>query len=80
MKHFIHPEQKKGEIFFTNSNYKAFDTFHLSSKRRGVFAYDGEGNLLSHEDWFPVFISEHELKNAKESLSFLRMEFKKRWV
>jgi hypothetical protein len=79
MKQFIHPELKKDEVFFTNSNTAGYESIPIVSKRRGVNSYDTEGNVIYHEDWFPVFISQKEIADARESLGFLRSEFRRKY-
>ena len=59
MKHMAHSEKRQGEVFLTNSWPDHYP--HLSdwrTKRRGVRAYDLEGNV--QPGYFPVFVQEAE--------------------
>lgn len=73
---FIHPEIQKGEVFFMNTESAKFKVIDFESKRIGNIAYDGNGNLLDHEDWFPVFLKEDEMSNSGFSLMELRRKFR----
>ncbi len=75
MDKFIHPELQKGEVFFTNSNYKGFEKMKWTSKRKGSKAYDGEGRLLHDTNWFPVFIQTNELEKHKLDLKTMRRQW-----
>lgn len=69
---FIHPELRSNEIFFTNASEKQFEMMEWKSKRKGKIAYDGKGNQLHHDDWFPVFISAEELNMSNKNISETR--------
>ncbi len=73
---FIHPELQKGEVFFTNTESSKFKLMKFKSKRMGKVVYDRNGNLLNHEDWFPVFLKEDEVSNSGFSLMELRRKFR----
>lgn len=72
----IHPELQKGEVFFTNTEFAKFKVIDFESKRIGKVAYDGNGNLLDHKDWLPVFLKENEVSNSGFSLMELRRKFR----
>lgn len=69
---FKHPELKEGEIFLTNASNKQFSDADFRTKRLGNNAYDGNGKKLSHDDWFPVFISKKELSAIGKNLKTIR--------
>lgn len=71
---FIHPELKDGEVFFTNSSLSDFQEMAFKTKRMGKVAFDGKGNQLNHEDWYPVFIKIEELELSEKTLSQTRIE------
>lgn len=71
---FKHPEAKIGEIFLTNSNTKAFNLIPFSSKRKGVYAYNGDGRKIQALDWFPVFISVFDFLDSEKDIKDLRKE------
>lgn len=77
---FIHPELSDGEIFFTNSDSKNFESVTLKTKRKGNQAYDGKGNRqethFQRDDWFPVFIKITEIEALNTSLTELRRAFR----
>ncbi len=75
MSESIHPEMEKGEIFFTNTNQKGFESMGFKTKRRGVTTYNANGQLFKREDWFPVFISREELNQSNPSLKIERRIF-----
>ncbi len=69
---FTHPELQKGEVFFTNADLSQFNALEFKSKRMGKVAYDGNGNMQNHENWFPVFINNTEVETSGFSLMELR--------
>lgn len=71
---FIHPELKDGEVFFTNSSLSDFQEMAFKTKRMGKAAFDGKGNQLNHEDWYPVFIKIEELELSEKTLLQTRIE------
>ncbi len=72
---FTHPEIVNGEVFFTNTNKSGFDDISWVTKRKGVFAYDGNGGRIPRSDWFPVFVSISELQERNETLQEARSAF-----
>lgn len=75
MVEFIHPEKKEDEVFFTNASGRQFKWMRWVTKRKGVLAYDGEGNPLNQKNWFPVFIKKEELDQTKADLKTERKTF-----
>ena len=73
---WIHPELRKEEVFFTNTNIKRFEKMEYISKRCGKNAYDGEGNRLYQKDWFPVFIQGSDLEKDEMSLQDVRRKWR----
>lgn len=73
---FIHPEIREGEVFFTASTLKDFKNMPWKTKRKGTASYDGDGNLLSVKDWFPVFIHTKELEDTGSNLIIIRRKFR----
>jgi len=59
--YWLHPEIRNGEVFFKNMTEQQFELLAWHSKRRGVTAYDGNGDFLDRNDWFPVFVKAREL-------------------
>ena len=72
LREFRHPEALAGEVFFTNAHQSDFRKMQFKTKRIGSNSYDGVGNKLTVDDWFPVFINKQELKVAGKSLKELR--------
>ena len=79
MNNFKHPEIKSNELFFTNATKEQFESIDLSTKRRGVEAYDGNGIALEISDWFPVFIDSRELEEDGTDLYTIRKEFRNKF-
>lgn len=73
---FIHPELHENEIFFANTDWDGFRKMRWQTKRKGVVAYDGKGNKLSHADWFPVFLDPDELEKGRVSLAIARQQWR----
>ena len=73
---FVHPELTKGEVLFTNAEFSQFEKMNFKTKRLGKIAYDGNGNQLNHEDWFPVFLNNAEVETSELSLMELRRKQK----
>ena len=69
---FKHPELLDNEVFFTNSSLSKFQKMEFRTKRIGIIAYDGKGHQLTHNDWFPVFLSNLEVVSSGFSLKLLR--------
>lgn len=69
---FTHPELHESEVFFTNADLSQFNALEFKSKRMGKVAYDGNGNMQNHENWFPVFLNKKEVENSGLSLMELR--------
>lgn len=76
MNPFIHPETQQGEVFFVNAHDADFEVMSWTSKRKGLHTYDGEGNRIEHDDWFPVFIQKKELESQELSLMDLRRKWR----
>lgn len=75
-KEFNHPELLVGEVLFTNATTNHFDKMIWRTKRIGVTAYDGRGNKLIHENWFPVFLKKSELIQRGIILSEVRRSWR----
>lgn len=73
----VHPELGNREVFFTNASSEDYREMQFFTKRRGKVAYDGNGNSLRAEDWFPVFIRKEELLGFKITLNTLRARCRK---
>ena len=73
---FIHPEASAGEVFFTNSDEEGFVEMRFSTKRKGNHAFDGRGNPISKNNWFPVFLHLSELSRLNRSLPDIRRQFR----
>ena len=73
---FSHPETREGELFFLNTNTAGFENIRYNSKRKGIIAYDGEGNRQNAADWFPVFASIKEFEKSELQLVEERKKFK----
>ncbi len=73
---FIHPEIKTGEIFFTNATRDQFKSMKWVTKRLGAIAYNGNGEKLNIEKWYPVFLLKEELKLSKIDLGDARKQFR----
>lgn len=71
-KQLIHPECLQGELMLKNMTKASFVKLNIPGKRMGKVSYDGLGNKLKAEDWFPVFISKAEFKSKKISLMDFR--------
>ena len=69
---FKHPELLDNEVFFTNSSLSDFQEMAFKTKRMGKVAFDGKGNQLNHEDWYPVFINNLEMKYSGYTLQDVR--------
>lgn len=69
---FSHPELRDSEVLFLNSNKVNFDNLKFETKRNGSVAYDGVGNKLDHDNWFPVFLQEEEVLSSGKTLLELR--------
>ncbi len=76
IKIFIHPERLENEIFFTNCSLWQFENIKFNSKRKGDIAYDGNGEKLNLDDWFPVFIKVSELIATNKTLVEARNLFR----
>lgn len=74
---FIHPELQSGEVFFSNMDARSFVNLAYRTKRRGLVAYDGEGNPQASADWTPVFVKRQELEALELNLVIARREFHK---
>ena len=67
-----HPEIREGEVFLTNTDAESSPFYNFDdegyhrigwkTKRRGVIAYDIEGNVVDY--LVPVFVQRDELINA----------------
>lgn len=75
IENFIHPEVRNSEIFFSNSNKLKFKNLNCQTKRKGLFAYDGQGKKLNNDDWFPVFLTKNEVISSGKTLQELRILF-----
>jgi hypothetical protein len=73
---FVHPELGDGELFFTNSDLLEFEQMTWRTKRKGNIAYDGNGNPLSNENWFPVFLQQMEIALVGKNLTQIRKIFR----
>lgn len=62
--YWLHPEIRNGEIFFRNMTEAQFELLTWRSKRRGVTAYDEDGQIIGAANWFPIFVKSSELINA----------------
>jgi len=71
---FLHPEQKDGEVFLTNASRGDFGHVPWKTKRLGLIAYDGEGERMYAEDWYPVFMQQRELLEAGAELAQARSD------
>lgn len=58
---WVHPELKSGEVLLRNMTQAEFTALDYETKRRGMSAYDGEGNPIAHADWLPVFLHAKEV-------------------
>lgn len=67
-----HPEVRAGEVFVSATCARGFEQLDFASKRPGEVAYDGDGNRLSFDDWFPVFITTKELEVRGLDLASVR--------
>lgn len=72
---YAHPELRTGELFFRNMSSREYAELAMQSKRMGLIAYDGRGNRLSAVDWFPVFLSESEVRERQLTIKQLRASF-----
>ena len=68
-----HPEIKQGEIFLTNSTLEDYNNIGWKTKRRGIVAYDINGNVI--KGLFPVFILREEYLKGNDMRKFLKLGF-----
>ncbi len=73
---FQHPECQKKEVFFMNMKREVFDRFDFSSKRLGKQTFNGLGEQIFYEDWYPVFVSKEELDTYPLTLMELRRKMR----
>lgn len=59
-----HPEQREGEVFLTNSDWKTYHQIGWNTKRAGYQAYDIYNKPLFGERLYPVFVKRSELEKA----------------
>ncbi len=79
MKIFTHPEQHQIELFLTNATKEQFDEIDFFTKRKGKVSYDGNGNALSIDNWYPVFVNKNELAQSRKLLNEIRSELRNKW-
>lgn len=78
-KEFKHPETKKGEVFFSNSDSNSYGLLGYKTKRIGQQAYDGEGRELQSYNWYPVFVQEEEILKSPKTLQEQRRAFRDKY-
>ena len=59
-----HPQAGTDEIFVSNISLGAFRTLSYSTKRLGTRTFDGNGQEIFIEDWFPMFLRGHEVSES----------------
>lgn len=79
MINFIHPEIRINEYFLSNLTYEQFEALTYKTKRKGIVAYDGSGNELGIDDWFPAFVNKHEIVIVNRDLYSARKEFREKF-
>lgn len=73
---FTHPEKKYDELFISNVSHSIFNSTNLNSKRLGKSSFDGQGNRIYSNDWFPMFVKSKELDTYNISLGELRLKIR----
>lgn len=81
-----HPEQRENEVFLTNLNKEyfenllpeefryAYERIGYRSKRKGVTAYDVNGNILHGS--YPVFVDKDEHDEIMQRVAEFNARFK----
>tara|TARA_R110000850_G_scaffold277120_1_gene423040 strand:- start:20143 stop:20385 length:243 start_codon:yes stop_codon:yes gene_type:complete len=70
--YFKHPECLNGEVFLSNMSLENYQNLEFQTKRKGNIPYDGIGDELSYENWYPIFIEQQELDSLNRSLQEVR--------
>ncbi len=78
-KEFVHPETKKGEVFFSNSDSNSYQLLPYKTKRIGVNAYDTVGKDLQSYNWYPVFVQLEEIQKSPKTLAEQRQAFRDKY-
>ena len=66
-KDWKHPELQEEEVFLGYGGLTCFRILGWKTKRRGIVAYDTQGNPLQKKDFFPIFVHRSEMKEANLS-------------
>lgn len=69
-----HPEKRINEVFIANIRNIDFSLIIFKSKRRGLTAYDFNGEKIDSENFFPVFASSSEVGQVMKNLGVVNFE------